>query len=325
MPRALLLHIDGLNAVLHTALDATVVMDTDGIIRGWNSIAVRDFGHTIDDVVGKRMSEVIIPVRYREAHEKGLARFLASGAGPVLDQHIEIEALHANGSELPVELSITHSNHFGQPLFIGFIRDISERRRAEKTQRIMIDELNHRVKNVLGVVSGLAQQTLRTATSLDQFGEDFVGRLAALGRSHEILTSVSWESASLRELVDAITEPYTGSSDHIAISGEPLLLPSKHFLTLSMILYELLTNAVKYGALSVTGGSLAIRWVRENDDVRLEWRERSGERVEKSGSRGFGTRMIEFSAKHDLDGEAGWNWTDDGMVFKLNFPYPTNL
>ncbi|NVD43499.1 sensor histidine kinase [Qipengyuania atrilutea] len=317
------LDIDGLNAVLHTALDATVVMDTEGVIRGWNTIAVRDFGHAIDDVIGKRMSEVIIPPRYREAHEQGLARFLASGVGPVLGQHFEIEALHADGSELPVELSITHSTHFGEPLFIGFIRDISERRRAEKTQRIMIDELNHRVKNVLGVVSGLAQQTLRTARSLDQFGEDFTGRLGALGRSHEILTSVNWECASLKELVQAITEPYAGANSQVTITGEALLLPSKHFLALSMILYELLTNAVKYGALSESNGRLTIRWMRENDDIRLEWQEIHGNRMEKSDRRGFGTRMIEFSAKHDLQGEANWDWCDGKMVFRLDFPYPT--
>jgi PAS domain S-box-containing protein len=314
--------LDGLNAVLRTALDATVVMDTNGVIRGWNAIAVRTFGHSAEEVLGKRMSEVIIPARYRDAHESGLTKFLATGEGPVLDKHIEIEGLHAGGSELPIELSITHTVKFGQPLFIGFLRDISDRRRAEKTRQVMVDELNHRVKNLLGVVSGLAHQTLKSANSLDQFGEDFTGRLAALGRSHELLTAVSWEDASLHDLVDALIEPYAGSKGRIAFDGPPLLLPPKHFLALSMIVYELLTNAIKYGALSTDRGGLEIAWTIAEGHIDFDWMEGGDVVPSPPAQKGFGTRMIDFSARHDLSGEAHWNWTPTGLVFGLRFPLP---
>jgi PAS domain S-box-containing protein len=316
------LDIDGLNAVLRTALDATVVMDTDGVIRGWNAIAARTFGHLAEDVMGKRMSEVIVPPRYREAHEKGLVKFLATGDGPVLDQHLEIEGLHANGAELPIELSITHTDQFGQPLFIGFLRDISERRQADETRQVMVDELNHRVKNLLGVVSGLAHQTLKSAQSLEQFGKDFTGRLAALGRSHEILTAVSWGEASLLDLVNALTEPYAGSTGRTVIDGQPLLLPSKHFLALTMIIYELLTNAIKYGAFSDELGRLEIAWAIADGQVQLDWREVGIGASAPPTRKGFGTRMIEFSACHDLAGEARWTWLPSEMVFKVRFPHP---
>lgn len=322
MKGSLALDIAGLNAVLRTALDATVVMDTAGVIRGWNAIAARTFGFSAEEVMGKRMSEVIIPPRHRETHERGLAKFLATGEGPVLDQHIEIEGLHASGSEIPIELSIIHTDQFGQPLFIGFLRDISERRRADRTRQVMVDELNHRVKNVLSVVAGLAHQTVKSASSLEQFGEDFAGRLCALGRSHEILTASSWDDASMHDLVNALTGPYASSNDRIVIDGQPLLLPPKHFLAVSMILYELLTNAIKYGALSTDSDKLKIVWAIDGKDVDINWTETCGEANSPPDRKGFGTRMIEFSARHDLSGKANWNWSPRGMVFNLRFRLP---
>src|SRR5687768_1451800 len=210
----------GINAVLKTALDGVIVMDTSGVVRGWNDRAGRKFGISAAEAVGRRMSELIIPERYREAHEAGLARFLATGEGPVLGTLIEIEALCADGSEKPIELSITYTEHFGEPLFLGFVRDVSARREAERTQALLIDELNHRVKNLLGVVSSIAHLTARNAASPDEFAEAFTGRLAALGRSHELLTAARWERASLGALVASLIEPHAEGGRRIGVSGE---------------------------------------------------------------------------------------------------------
>ena len=119
-----------LGAVLKTALDAVVVMRLDGTIAGWNDVAKRTFGWSFEEARGERMSAMIIPHRFRDAHERGLKHYLATGEGPVLDRRIEIEALHREGHELPVELSITRTSQFGEPVFLGFLRDISERRDA---------------------------------------------------------------------------------------------------------------------------------------------------------------------------------------------------
>lgn len=310
--------IDGLNAVLKTALDAVVVMDTRGVVRGWNDVAASTFGLSADDAIGMRMSAAIIPERYREAHERGLASFLATGEGPVLDTHIEIEGLSANGNEIPVELSITYTEHFGVPLFLGFLRDISERKAAERRQALLVQELNHRVKNLLGVVSGIAHLTLRGADSLDQFSGAFTGRLAALGRSHEILTSASWERASLRDLLAALTEPY-GLGERIALAGEDLDLAPRDFIAVGMILYELLTNATKFGALAQPGGRLDIAWQHEGDALVLNWRESGVSGVTPPSRSGFGTKMIEMSVGHDLGGAAEWKWDGGGLDFCMRF------
>ncbi len=138
-----------LNAVLKTALDAVVVMRLDGTVAGWNDVAARILGWSFEEAQGRRMSEMIIPVPHREAHERGLSKFIATGEGPVLDRHIEITALRRDGLEFPVELSITFTEHFGKPVFLGFLRDISERQEAHRRQELLLAELNHRVKNML--------------------------------------------------------------------------------------------------------------------------------------------------------------------------------
>ena len=313
----------GINAVLKTALDGVIVMDTAGVVRGWNDRAARKFGIAAADAEGRRMSELISPERYRKAHEAGLAHFLATGEGPVLDTLIEIEALCADGREIPVELSITYTEHFGEPLFLGFLRDVSARREAQRTQALLIDELNHRVKNLLGVVSGIAHLTARNAGSPDEFAETFTGRLAALGRSHELLTAARWERASLPALIASLIEPHAEEEHRIEVCGEEVDLAPRDLIALGMILYELLTNAIKYGALSQAEGRLSIAWERDGEALALIWTELRTERgAAPSGPparTGFGTRMIDSSARHDLAGVAEWDWGEGGLIFRLRF------
>ncbi len=319
MTRGQAIDLAGISAVLRTALDAVIVMDTAGVVRGWNAIAERDFGLSADQAIGRRMSELIIPARFREAHERGLTHFLATGEGPVIDRQIEIEALHADGHEVPIELSITYTEHFGEPVFLGFLRDVTARKEAERTQDLLIGELNHRVKNLLGVVSGMAHLTARKATSPRAFAEDFTARLAALGRSHELLTSAHWSHAPLGALVEAVVEPLGELGERIAVAGPPLELAPRDLIALGMILHELMTNAIKYGALADDRGTLAIGWAREGEALALTWREQTPNAAGPPATGGFGTRMIDVSTRHDLGGTAEWDWREDGLRFVLRF------
>lgn len=308
-----------LGAVLKTALDAVVVMRMDGTIAGWNDVAERTFGWSFRDAYGQRMSELIIPLRYRAAHEHGLGHYLGTGDGPVLDKHIEIEALHREGHELPVELSITHTEQFGEPVFLGFLRDISERRDSVRRQELMIGELNHRVKNLLGVVSGIAQQTARNAASLPEFSTAFEGRLASLARAHEVLTSAAWEHAPLRDLVDELLDADLAGSAQVVVEGPHVLLVPRHLLSLAMILHELMTNAVKYGALSDPQGRIALRWTVTDQELALKWSESGISGVQAPRRKGFGSKMIALSVGHELRGIMSKDWRDDGMTFDLSF------
>jgi PAS domain S-box-containing protein len=316
----------GLGAVLRTALDAVVVMRLDGTIAGWSDVAERTFGWSFAEARGRRMSEMIIPQQYREAHERGLAHFLATGEGPVLDQHIEITALNREGREFPVELSITLTDQFEERVFLGFLRDITERDEARRRQQLLLAELNHRVKNMLAVVSGIAHQTARASPSIEAFSASFAGRIDALARAHEILTEGNWQAAELGSLAEALLGPYARPPDERAsFAGPVLALHAKQVISVSMILHELISNAAKYGALAQPYGRITLRWERDGlgaaSGVRLLWKETGLSGVVAPERNGFGMKMIALSAGHELNGEASMAWEDDGLAFTLTFPH----
>jgi len=316
-------HAD-LNAVLKTALDAVVVMRLDGTIAGWNDVAQHIFGWSFDEASGRRMSEMIIPPQHREAHELGLAHFISTGEGPVLDRHIEITALKRDGREIPIELSITFTKQFDEPIFLGFLRDISERQEAHRRQELLLAELSHRVKNMLAVVTGIAHQTARACSSLEDFTPAFAGRLQALARGHDILTVGDWEGASLPELVEALLGPYALPTDMRAtFGGPPVNLDAKQVLSLSMVIHELITNATKYGAFSQPTGHVAVSWDWSTADrpehLRFTWKETGLTGVKEPSRNGFGLKMISLSATHELGGSSEIEWRDDGLLFTLQF------
>ena len=308
-------------AILKTSLDAVVVMRPDGTIAGWNDVAEATFGWSFAEADGRRMSELVIPPEYREAHEKGLAHFLATGEGPVLDKHLEISAMHRDGREIPVELSITHTRELGAPVFLGFLRDISERKELQRRQDLLVGELNHRVKNLLGVVGAIAHHTVRSSPTLSHFGPAFMGRLESLGRAHELLTAATWERASLDSLVGAVLESFVADDPRATISGPKLMLSPRQFLSLSMILHELTTNAVKYGALAGDGGTLDLVWRVTGNTVALDWREHAAHAVAAPTDEGFGSKMIALNVRHDLRGTAVHQWHPDGLEFRLTFDH----
>ena len=311
----------GLAAVLETALDAVVVMRFDGTVAAWNKKAEQTFGWTWQEAEGRRMSELIIPPRFRHLHEEGLSRFHATGEGPVLDRHIEITALNRAGRELPVELSITMADQFGDPVFIGFIRDITERHEAELRQQRMLRELSHRVKNMLAVVAAIAQQTARTSQDMDQFQEAYLGRLQSLARAHDLLVGAQWEDTSLGALVEAVSHA-GAAEERVQHEGPELLLSPSQLLGLSMILHELFTNAMKYGALATPDGRVSLRWAVADDGRAAEilWKETGLTGVQPPKRSGFGHKMIGMSVRHDLRGQHESEWLLEGLTVRIRFP-----
>jgi PAS domain S-box-containing protein len=309
----------GLRSVLDTALDAVVVMDLDGRVLGWNSHAARCFGWSADEAVGRKLSELIIPPQHRAAHERGLKLYLETGVGPVLNRHIEISALHREGRELPVELSITESTQFGGRLFIGFIRDISGRRQsAERLQRLL-KELNHRVKNTLSVVLAIAHQTGRNSQDLASFQQAFSGRLETLARGHDLLVASEWKEVELAALAGQLlgADAATGRA---RFGGEPILLSANRVIGLVLILHELYTNAVKYGALAAPAGRIDLDWRIEDGEAVVCWRETGLSGVEKPSRQGFGHQMIATTAKADVQGNVAFEWEESGLTATLRFP-----
>lgn len=317
-----LLH-PGLQTVLDTALDAVVVIDVDGMVTGWNAHSESLFGWSWEDVRGRRLSDLIIPPELQDRHEAGIVHYLATGEGPVLNKRIEVPALHRDGSELAIELSVTASDQFGDRLFIGFIRDISERKAEAERQQRILQESEHRVKNMLTVVQAIALQTAANAPDMESFTTSFSGRLESLAQAHQLLVGQVWQDVAISALAERVlgSEVAAGRARY---GGLELLLKAGQVLGLSMILHELYTNAIKYGALCTEAGQIELNWDSDGTMVRLVWCETGSPCEAPVGqSSGFGGRMIAMSVKSDLRGTIERDWRPDGLTATLEFPAGT--
>jgi PAS domain S-box-containing protein len=210
---------------------------------------------------------------------------------------------------------------------VRVVQDVTERKAAEERQKILIDELNHRVKNTLATVQSLAAQTAHGAPSQKAFQQAFEGRLIALGKAHDQLTLRHWENADLRAILGAITAPYrTHSEDQIVLVGEGVTLPPRAALTLAMAFHELATNAAKYGALSVPSGKVEIRWdatlgqLGTPSRLQIGWHEQGGPPVHAPSRRGFGTKFIESSISFELGGTAKMSFDRLGVRCIMDLP-----
>jgi PAS domain S-box-containing protein len=204
----------------------------------------------------------------------------------------------------------------------GVVMDVTERRRAEEHQRLLINELNHRVKNSLAIVQGLAQQSFKADAASKGARQAFEGRLAALAAAHDLLTRQSWQSADLRSIVEGVVAPYAGGSNCFAVEGPELALPPKVAVSLALGLHELCTNAAKYGALSVAEGQVRVVWAAEGDRLQLEWREAGGPPVAAPATRGFGTRMIERGLSAELRGKVEICFEATGVICTIDAELP---
>jgi PAS domain S-box-containing protein len=205
---------------------------------------------------------------------------------------------------------------------VGAFIDISERKRAEQRQRLLVDELNHRVKNTLAIVQGIAQQSFRGTAATPEARAAFEGRLAALSVAHDLLTRQNWEAASIRQIIGDSVAAVGPRVERVGIDGPDVLLPPKTAVSLAMAVHELATNAVKYGGLSGTDGRVDVEWRIGEGRLALVWRERDGPVVTPPASRGFGTRMIERGLAAELDGRVVIAFEPTGLVCTVDAPLP---
>lgn len=507
--------------ILETALDAVVVMDRKGNVIDWNDNATSIFGWNRDDLVGRLMADFIVPPHLRDAHANGLKRYLSTGKAHVLGRRIEITALRRSGEEFPVELSISPLKNENGLFFLGFLRDISERRslerlreqhtrkmealyetisfaaehdsidealavclasvqkltgwpvgqvflpsgtqperllpspvwhsekpdefsklraisqvmvfapgeglpgriwttqepqwiadvgndpdfprahwpggieiraalgfpilardkviavveffseeiiqpdlellrtlramgeqvgrvferrlaeesmkqhalaleaeveerkKAEAQQRLLIAEVNHRVKNMLAVVTAIAGQTGKHSATIEAFRHSFSQRLGALSTAHSLITLRNWEVTSLLELAEQVLAPFRASPERLQLFGPVVMIPPKAVLGVSMVLHELVTNALKYGGLAVPGGSVVVNWTVEEVPIRvlrMRWRESGVGPVSPPDRLGFGSKMIQASVQHDLKGSLDIVFGIDGIQYDFHLP-----
>jgi two-component sensor histidine kinase len=202
--------------------------------------------------------------------------------------------------------------------------DITERKRQQEHRELLLNELNHRVKNTLATVQSFAVQTLRTAPTLADGRRAFEARLIALSKGHDVLTRENWQGAGLHEVVAEALGAYVGDgrNPRVRFAGPEIRVRPKTALAISMALHELATNAVKHGALSSQAGRVRLSWAISGDPpaLRLHWAETGGPPVVAPRKRGFGSRLIEIGLAQDLGGRVRLEFAPDGVSCAIEAP-----
>lgn len=285
-----------LAAIVSSSDDAIISKTLDGIITSWNASAARIFGYSADEMIGKSITTIIPPDLLSE--ETHIIAQLRQGKRV---EHFETVRIGKDGRKLDLSITVSPMRD-GAGRIIGaskVARDIGERKRAQEVQRLLVDELSHRIKNTLATVQAIAQQTLRHAPDQATFVQSFNGRIQALARAHGLLTGNSFQSAEIGEIAREQLAIEGWDSSRVHWRGPALHLPAQPALHLSLVLHELGTNARKHGALSTNRGRVDIRWSVDRQTtppmLRLTWEESGGPKVEPPSRRGFGSTLIERS------------------------------
>lgn len=293
-----------------------VMTDGAGRILMINALAERVFGYERDELLGREI-EVLVPPVAREAHPALRASHMVDGQRPVKR---EVTGRRKDGREMPLEVGVNPILTLDGIRVIATVADIAERKQAEAQRELLLAELNHRVKNTLAVVQGLAYQTFRKIDA--QARRAFEGRLQALATAHDLLTRSRWESTSLAQLVNDTLQPAGPHRARIMADGPAIRLSPHAALTIGLALHELFTNTLKYGALSNDTGKVTLAWryLEGEGKLRIEWRESGGPTVSRPKHRGFGSLLLEKTLARDLDGRVALAFEPAGVSCVIEMP-----
>ena len=308
-----------LAAIVTSSDDAIISKTLEGVITSWNAGATRIFGYEPDEIIGQRITR-LIPAELQDEENVIISKLRA---GERLD-HYETVRVAKDGRRLDVSLTVSPlRGETGEIIGASKVaRDITDKKHAEKLQQLLVEELNHRVKNTLATVQAIANQSLVRAKSQRDFVTSFSGRLQALAKLHTLLTQTNMRGTDLSELIASQVRLGSPDEDRVSINGPFLFLGPQEANHLGMVLHELTTNARKYGALSSTGGRLAVSWeVRTNGGRRLlmQWTESNGPKVRAPDSRGFGMTLIEQTVRV-VGGEVSMHFAEDGLKCRIDWP-----
>ena len=285
-------------------------------------------GYAREEVLGQSFNFIMAHAADAEALAKIESEFLGTSEGGS-----EIRYRRKNGSEFWAGLFISPVRVEGGEIvqhFASFV-DLTALKDEQAHSRMLIDELNHRVKNTLATVQSIVWQALRTTGNTEAVRGAIEFRLFALSRSHDLLTRENWESAGLVDVIKDALEPFSAAADwadRIVVTGEDIRFPPQAALTLSIVFNELATNAVKYGAFSNGTGSILIEWTIEPgpqvSQIMLHWQEKDGPPVTPPRHEGFGSRVIE----HGLDAlqaSVKLDYRPNGLLCTMSIPVPQGV
>jgi two-component system CheB/CheR fusion protein len=273
--------------------DPIFIWDFNGTILQWNRGSEQLYGFSRDEAVGKKKDKLLSTIVPGSSFDQLRARLRDEGSWSG-----ELKHRTKDGRELIIESRIILETVEGQQLALESTRDVTERKAWDAQQKLLLLELNHRVKNTLTVVQSIAHQTRRFSKSYEEFTDRLDGRLSALAAAHSLLVESDWRGADLATLARRQFEPHVGGNpDRVRITGEPVFLPADLATPFGLVFHELATNAAKYGSFSRQNGTVDMDWNRQTRNgqplLTVTWSERGGPKISEPKTRGFGSQLIE--------------------------------
>ena len=305
-----------LAAIVASSNDAILSKTLDGTITSWNAATARMLGYSAAEMVGQSI-RLLIP-EDRQAEEDMILERIA--AGERIDNY-ETRRLHKNGSLIDVSVTISPvRNRDGEVVGASkIIRDITDRKTSEQRIELLLREVNHRSKNMLAVVQAIARQTAPADQS--SFLNDFIGRINSLAISQDLLVGGQQDSMNVREIVAGQLRPFkeTGQG-RIEMEGPAIDLNAAAAQNFGMAIYELVTNAARYGALSSRDGIVKVRWQAIGDRFHFEWTEREGPPVTAPTRLGYGNQVLTTMMQRGLSASVSIDYAREGLMWRLDCP-----
>lgn len=313
-----------------TSVDATFENAAVGIAHvgldgAWlrvNQRLLEIVGYDRDELMGRTFQDITHP----DDLDTDLSQLAVLQAGKIRHYQMEKRYFRKDGEQIWVNLTVgLQRDRHGEPEFcISLIEDITARKADEEHLKVLIHELNHRVKNTLATVQAIAHMSFRKDEPIEEARADFGKRLGALASAHDLLTEEKWSGAEITQVIERALRPFSQAyADRIEVAGPVGRLQARPALTLAMGINELTTNAIKYGALSDDRGRVEIAWWIEGEYFLFEWAETGGPKIDKLHNTGFGSILLNRVLPGDFQGRAAGDFARDGFRYRLRAPAAT--
>jgi PAS domain S-box-containing protein len=313
-----------LAGIVDNANDAIISVDQHQRITLFNNGAGEIFGYTGAEVIGQPF-DILLPARLRDAHRQHLRSYAeATVIARKMGERREIVGRRKDGTEFPAEATISKLDMASGTIFTAILRDISERKRAEERQNLLIAELDHRVKNVLARIAVVARYSREGSPSMDDLISALDNRIQSMADAHALLSRSRWQGVSLTDLVRHQLAPYA-TADNTTVGGPDVALTAEATEAVAMVLHELVTNAAKYGALATPHGHVSVSWHQPtcaSSSARLvcEWQETGGPPVVVPSEFGFGASVIRDLIPYELGGAVDLDFAAAGLRCRIEIP-----
>lgn len=302
---------ESIRLVLEAQPAGIIAVDGQGKIRLVNAAVEKLFGYTRDELLGQPI-ELLVPQEARDRHLGFRNKYLDKPEPRKMGVGRDLHGVTRDGGQVPVEVGLNSIERGGRSLALATVVDISERKATERRQEVLVNEVQHRARNLMAIVQVLIQSTLKPGRSLEESREILLSRLRALARVQDEFMRAG--EASLAGLVRSELAPFDAQA---AIAGDDFPLNPRSAQNLTLILHELTSNAAKYGALSVPDGKVSVHWTASGGVLAFRWSEQDGPPVAAPSRRGFGQVILKDVAR-EMASNVNLDYRPSGLVFEMD-------